>query len=70
MNMSSLTPAERAKLTENRQVMRAYLISKLVAPRYDVDREGKIEAEHFKKGHLGAEKFHQRQRPGVHHYSS
>lgn len=61
MNINSLTPAERIKLSENKQAMRAYLISKLVAPRYDVDHDGKIEAEHFKKGHLGAEKYHQRQ---------
>jgi len=61
MNINSLTPAERIKLTENKQAMRAYLISKLVAPRYDVDHDGKIEAEHFKRGHLGADKYHQRQ---------
>jgi hypothetical protein len=62
MNINSLSPAERIKLTENKQAMRAYLISKLVAPRYDVDHDGKIEAEHFKRGHLGADKYHQRQR--------
>jgi hypothetical protein len=45
--------------------MRAYLISKLVAPRYDVDTDGKINPEHFKKGHLGSEDMEQRQRTVV-----
>lgn len=59
--LQSLSPSDRAKIAENRQVMRAYLISKLVAPRYDVDTDGKINPEHFKKGHLGSEDMEQRQ---------
>jgi len=34
----------------------------LVAPRYDVDESGRINPEHFKKGHLGSTEYHQRQR--------
>ena len=63
--LQSLSPSDRAKIAENRQVMRAYLISKLVAPRYDVDTDGKINPEHFKKGHLGSEDMEQRQRTVV-----
>jgi len=59
--LQSLSPSDRAKIAENRQVMRAYLISKLVAPRYDVDHDGKINPEHFKKGHLGSDDMEQRQ---------
>jgi len=59
--LQSLSPSDRAKIAENRQVMRAYLISKLVAPRYDVDTDGKINPEHFKKGHLDSEEMEQRQ---------
>ena len=60
--LNNLTPSDRAKLAENRQVMKAYLISKLVAPRYEVDESGRINPEHFKKGHLGSTEYHQRQR--------
>ena len=67
--LQSLSPSDRAKIAENRQVMRAYLISKLVAPRYDVDHDGKINPEHFKKGHLGSDDMEQRQRTVVHLYS-
>lgn len=59
--LNNLTPSDRAKLAENRQVMKAYLISKLVAPRYEVDESGRINPEHFKKGHLGSTEYHQRQ---------
>jgi hypothetical protein len=47
-----LTAADRTKLSENRQIMRAYLISKLVAPRYEIDTTGRVSSQHNQKGHF------------------
>jgi hypothetical protein len=59
--MSQLSAGDRARLAENRQVMRAYLISKLVAPRYSVDDQGRILPDNpGKTGHMHREEFHER----------
>lgn len=60
-NLTQLSAGDRARLAENRQVMRAYLISKLVAPRYSVDTHGKMLAEQPRRGHLDRFEFHERQ---------
>lgn len=61
-NVNQLSAGDRARLAENRQVMRAYLISKLVAPRYHVDPQGKIMPENGQsKGHMDRFEFHERQ---------
>lgn len=60
-SMSQLSAGDRARLAENRQVMRAYLISKLVAPRYSVDDQGRILPDNpGKTGHMHREEFHER----------
>ena len=59
-NLSSLTSSERSQIAENRQVMKAYLISKLVAPKYRVE-DGKINMQK-NVGHLDRfEHFHRQE---------
>lgn len=61
-NINQISAGDRARLAENRQVMRAYLISKLVAPRYNVDTHGRIMPEHPDRvGHIDRSQFHERQ---------
>lgn len=61
-NLNQLSAGDRARLAENRQVMKAYLISKLVAPRYGVDQSGKIIPETcLSDRHLDRFEFHERQ---------
>jgi len=60
--LSNLSAGDRARLAENRQVMKAYLISKLVAPRYAVDNTGKILPElNADTGHINRFEFNDRQ---------
>jgi len=61
-SLNNLSPGDRARLAENRQVMKAYLISKLVAPRYAVDNTGKILPElNSDNGHMDRFEFNDRQ---------
>ena len=55
-----MTSSERSQIAENRQVMKAYLISKLVAPKYRVE-DGKINMQK-NVGHLDRfEHFHRQE---------
>ena len=58
-NLNSLTLSERTHIAENRQVMKAYLISKLVAPKYQIE-DGKINMQK-NVGHLDRFEHYNRQ---------
>ncbi|CBY09738.1 unnamed protein product [Oikopleura dioica] len=58
-NLNSLTLSERTHIAENRQVMKAYLISKLVAPKYQIE-DGKINMQK-NIGHLDRFEHYNRQ---------
>lgn len=59
-SLQNLSTLDRSRLSENRHVMKAYLISKLVAPRYEVTN-GNIAQQHNKTTHIGRSEFHERQ---------